>query len=64
MKSYDGGRNWEPAQPCGDFATASDLAQALRSEHPAIRTRVDLRATSGRIRVRKPNEMRRDSGSP
>jgi len=53
MKSYDGGRNWEQARQCGDFVTAADLAQALRSEHPAVRTRVDVRASSGRIRVRK-----------
>jgi hypothetical protein len=53
MKSYDGGRNWEPARQCGDFVTATDLAQALRSEHPAIRTRVDVRAVMGRIRVRR-----------
>ncbi len=53
MKSYDGGRNWEQARQCGDFVTAADLAQALRSEFPSMRTRVDVRATSGRIRVRK-----------
>lgn len=52
MKSYDGGKNWEQARQCRDFVTAADLAQALRSEHPSIRFKVDVRAASGRIRVR------------
>ena len=52
MKSYDGGKNWEAGRECRDFVTATDLAQVLRSEHPSIRFKVEVRSASGRIRVR------------
>ena len=42
LKSYDGGRKWERARQFGDFATATDAAQALRAQHPSIRFRVDV----------------------
>lgn len=42
FKSYDGGRKWERERPFGDFATATDVAQALRVQNPSIRFRVDV----------------------
>ena len=51
LKSYDGGRTWEQARRCADFATAATAAEALRSAHPMIRFRIDVEAP-GRARRR------------
>ncbi len=43
LKSYDGGKQWEPAQEYNDFASACNGAQALRIKHLSIRFRVDVK---------------------
>ncbi len=43
LKSYDGGKHWELAQEHNDFASASNGAQGLRTKHPSIRFRVDVK---------------------
>lgn len=54
LKSYDGGKKWERERQCRDFATAADLAQALRTQHPSIRFRVKAEAAA-----RGPRKARR-----
>lgn len=54
LKSYDGGKKWERERQCRDFATAADLAQTLRTQHPSIRFRVKAEAAG-----RGPRKARR-----
>ncbi len=50
LKSYDGGKHWEPAREYSDFASASNGAQALRTKHPSIRFQVDVKTVRlGRV---------------
>jgi hypothetical protein len=51
-KSYDGGKHWERARQCRDFASAAGLAEELRSQHPYLRFRVDVEAGAARTRRR------------
>ena len=46
LKSYDGGKHWEQAHECPDFATAAGAAQDLRTQHPSLRFRVDVASVS------------------
>lgn len=48
VKSYDGGKSWEPERLCGDFGSAADTAQSLRTAHPYLRFRVQAVA-GGRL---------------
>ena len=49
LKSYDGGKQWEPAQEYNDFASASNAALALRIKDPSIRFRVDVKTVLRRV---------------
>ena len=57
LKSYDGGRTWEAARRCADFASAAHAAEVLRSQHPMIRFRLDVE-TSPRQRKRRGRPTR------
>lgn len=50
LKSYDGGRKWERERFCKDFSAAVHAAQALRTQNPAIRFRVDVEPVVARRR--------------
>ena len=53
LKSYDGGKQWEPAQEYNDYASASNAALALGIKHPCIRFRVDVKTVRFRRVTRK-----------
>ena len=53
LKSYDGGKQWEPAQEYNDFASATKAALALGAKHPSIRFRVDMKTVRLRRVTRK-----------
>lgn len=53
FKSYDGGKHWERERGCSNFSTAADTAQALRSQNPSIRFRVDVEPRGSETQGRK-----------
>jgi hypothetical protein len=53
IKSYDGGKSWQAEQEFGDFSTATDAAQSLRSAHPYLRFRVEAAGERGAGRRRR-----------
>lgn len=64
LKSYDGGRTWEAARRCADFAAAAHAAEALRSQHPMIRFRLDVETSPQparrRARAKRSRQGRRN----
>ncbi|MFQ5926919.1 MAG: hypothetical protein ACE5MH_05745 [Terriglobia bacterium] len=68
LKSYDGGRSWEPARRCDDFTSAAQAAEVMRSQHRMIRFRIDVETPAPRPgrplaarRARHPVRSRRES---
>ncbi len=59
LKSYDGGKHWELAQEHNDFASASNGAQGLRTKHPSIRFRVDVKTVLRRVTRKVVRSKRR-----
>jgi hypothetical protein len=53
VKSYDGGKSWQADREFGDFGSATDAAQCLRTAHPYLRFRVEAAAERGASQPRR-----------
>jgi hypothetical protein len=55
LKSYDGGKHWEPAGRYDDFVSATKAAMFMRRQTPSLRVRQDVEM----VRQSAPKAARR-----